>query len=347
MKPEENIPVLIAGIAGASLGTEIAKSLRAAGGYRVIGCDINPMAYGHFDSRFDATFVADPDSYIESVLAIAIARDVRAIIPGGEAPAKLLAGATDRFHAAGIALAQNDPEVVRIAGDKGACFARLAELGIAIPVTRAIALVADLQDFPMPCVVKPSKDSGGSSFVFFARSVDEAAVYVTYLLRNGLSPIAQEYIPEENGEYTVGVLADRSGNTQGVIALRRVFNAKLSVMSRGKDYLISSGYSQGRIEAFPEICSAARQIAEAMGSRGPLNVQGRVDGQGRFIPFEINPRFSASTHLRTLAGFNELDHFLRHLLGLAPKAGLAVKAGWYLRSLDEVSADVGAGAGPR
>jgi len=37
------VTVLIAGIVGASLGTEIAKSLRLAGGYHVIGCDPSPL----------------------------------------------------------------------------------------------------------------------------------------------------------------------------------------------------------------------------------------------------------------------------------------------------------------
>jgi carbamoyl-phosphate synthase large subunit len=337
MNRNKAIPILVAGIAGASLGTEVAKSLRAVGDYRVLGCDINPFAYGHFDDSFDATFVSDPDDYIESVLAIAVAQEVRAIVPGGEVPAKLLAAATEKFKAAGIAIAQNEPEVVRIAGDKGACFERLTNLGIPIPVTRSIEHVAELHDFPMPCIIKPSKDSGGSSFVFFARTLDEAAVYVTYLRQNGLLPIAQAYIPEENGEYTVGVLSDLNGQTLGVIALRRLFNAKLSVMTRGKDFLISSGYSQGKIDVFPEVCASARRIAEAIGSRGPMNVQGRVDIQGRFIPFEINPRFSASTHLRTLAGFNEVDHFLRHILGLKPRAALEIRPGFYLRSLNEIS----------
>jgi len=93
MSDPSPISILIAGIAGASLGTEIAKSLRDAGGYRVLGCDINPLAYGHFDQAFDVTFNADPDAYIESVLRIAQDNAVRVIIPGGEVPAKLLAAA--------------------------------------------------------------------------------------------------------------------------------------------------------------------------------------------------------------------------------------------------------------
>jgi carbamoyl-phosphate synthase large subunit len=342
MTSQDRTVVLIAGIAGASLGTEIAKSLRHAGGYRILGCDINPRAYGHFDKTFDATFLADPGAYIDSVASIAADRGAQVLIPGGEAPAKLIAAAAARFETMGVAIAQNAPSVVALAGDKAACFDRLAALGIPIPETRRVAAIGDVEGFPMPCVVKPSAASGGSSFVFFARTEAEAGLYASYLINNDLAPLLQRYVPEAGGEYTVGVLSLPDGTVAGAIALRRAFDAKLSIMTRGADFLISSGYSQGRIDAFPEICAAATRIAEALGSRGPLNVQGRVDAAGVFIPFEVNPRFSASTHLRSLAGFNEVDFFVRHLLGRRPERALEVKPGWYLRSLTETVAEGGA-----
>jgi carbamoyl-phosphate synthase large subunit len=135
------------------------------------------------------------------------------------------------------------------------------------------------------------------------------------LLRNGLRPIAQEYIPHHGGEFTVGVLSDMDDCFLGAIALKRPLSAKLSIAIRGDDFLISSGYSRGHIGPYEEICSTASAIAEAVGSRGPLNIQGRIDADGCFVPFELNPRFSASTYLRTLAGFNEVDHFIKCRLG--------------------------------
>jgi carbamoyl-phosphate synthase large subunit len=48
----------------------------------------------------------------------------------------------------------------------------------------------------------------------------------------------------------------------------------------------------------------AEAIAQALGSVGPLNIQGRLDS-GEFVPFEINPRFSGTTPMRAMAGFNE------------------------------------------
>ena len=72
----------------------------------------------------------------------------------------------------------------------------------------------------------------------------------------------------------------------------------------------------------------------AINSRGPINIQARVRN-GQLIPFEINPRFSASTYLRTRAGFTEVDVFLRSVIhGETPEKS-AVVPGYYLRSLCE------------
>jgi carbamoyl-phosphate synthase large subunit len=172
--------------------------------------------------------------------------------------------------------------------------------------------------------------------VLFARNREEANLYATYLKVAGKRPIAQEYIAHTNGEFTVGVLSGPDGTVLGVIAMERAFPAKLSIASKGHDFLISSGFSQGHFDQYPSVCETARTIALAVGSVGPLNIQGRVDKAGRFLPFEINPRFSATTYLRALAGFNEVDHFIRRLMGEEARPLGLSRPGWYLRSLTEV-----------
>lgn len=327
--------VLVAGIAGASLGTEIAKALRLAGGYRLIGCDISPLAFGHYGKLFDRTFLVSRQRYVDDVISIAREEGVRIIVPGAEEPTSVLAAQNVRLVGKGIDLATNDPELVERMSDKSRCFAALERLGFAIPRTVPITDARSLDAIPLPCVIKPATGSGGSAFVFFARDRDEAEVYATYIAKNGRTGIAQQYVPHEGGEFTVGVLSGRDKSIEGVVALKRVFPSKLSVHSRGADFLISSGVSQGHIGEYREICATAAAIASALGSKGPLNIQGRVDKTGRFLPFEINARFSATTYLRSLAGFNEVDHYVRRLLGLVPTKPLVARPGWYFRSLTE------------
>ena len=335
MAANENPHVLIAGIGGASLGTELGKALALAGGYRVTGCDISSLAFGHYGGIFAKTFLVDQHDYIDRVLDLCIRERVHVVLPGGEQPARLIAEAADRFAAEGIAVATNEASTVTVLGDKQRCFAELMRLGFAVPKTVALTDADADATAPIPCVVKPSVDSGGSSFVFFAGDRPAVRMYAAHLRHNGLRPLAQEYISHEGGEFTIGVLSGRQRQTLGSIAMRREFPAKLSIAAKGADFLISSGISQGYIGPHPEVRKVAEAIADAVGSTGPLNVQGRVDKIGNFLPFEINPRFSATTYLRALAGFNEADYYIRHILGLTQRQPLTTKPGWYLRSLTE------------
>lgn len=326
--------VMIAGIGGASLGTEVLKALQLTGTYEIYGCDISPTAYGLHQAGFAATFLVDRDDYVGKVLRACQEAGARYLIPGGEQPMSILSGAVNELEDANVTLVSNSREVVEGFSDKGETFRRLSAAGIPIPRTLSLESGADVQEIGLPCIIKPATGSGGSVSVFFARTAEEAAVYAEFIRRNGAVPVAQEYINDAEGEFTVGVLSLPDGHIVGSIALRRVLDAKLSVAYRGHGGVISSGYSQGYIDGFEGICAQAETIAAAVGSRGPINVQGRVRN-GVLLPFEINPRFSASTYLRAMAGFNEVDLFLRYLISGEHCRGPEIRPGWYLRSLTE------------
>lgn len=328
------INVMIAGIGGASLGTELMKSLHLAGGYRIFGCDISSTAFGLYDERFEETFQVDRDNYIASVIGACQLANARWLVPGGEQPMVLLAAAKPALDAAGIGLIANDAELIRVYSDKAETFRRLAALDIPVPLTREIHQDDDIVAVGLPCIIKPATGSGGSAMVFFAVDVDEARIYADYIGRAGGVAIAQEYISHDTGEFTVGVLSTPDGAVAASIALKRSLDSKLSVMSRGRGGLISSGYTQGYIGAFSDICRQAERIALAIDSRGPINIQGRLR-DGILVPFEINPRLSASSYLRAMAGHNELHWLLQYLAKGTPIRRSSIKEGWYLRSLTE------------
>ncbi|HNZ11082.1 MAG TPA: ATP-grasp domain-containing protein [Smithellaceae bacterium] len=334
MTRKDRLKVMIAGIGGASLGTEILKCLALAGHYDIFGCDISPTAYGLYDSSFTRTFLIDRENYIASVMSACHEAGVQWLIPGGEQPMVLLGAATNELRQAGITLVANHPDVIRTFSNKSSTFECLAKHGFRVPRTVEVSSDADPAAVGMPCIIKPSTGSGGSAMVFFAVDLHEAMTYADFIRRAGSSPLAQEYIPADEGEFTVGVLSLPDGEVVGSIALRRSFDAKLSVLTRGRGGLVSSGYSQGYIGNFPAIRKQAEEIAVAVGSRSALNIQGRTQN-GVLIPFEINPRFSASTYLRAMAGFNEVDILLRRLAFNEPAMPGSLREGWYLRSLTE------------
>ena len=82
--------VLIAGLGGASLGTEIFKSLRHSGNYNIFGADISSYAYGLYQTGFVRTYILDHKQYIPNLLNICKKEKIDAIIPGAEEPLLLL-----------------------------------------------------------------------------------------------------------------------------------------------------------------------------------------------------------------------------------------------------------------
>jgi carbamoyl-phosphate synthase large subunit len=334
MKHKKN-RVLIAGIGGASLGTEVLKSLILAGRYEIYGADISPLAFGHYQEGFKETFLIDRNDYVQHIKTVCVNNKIEVIVPGGEQPMTLLGPYKLEFESLGIKMAFNSAEVISLCSNKDRLFEYLQQGDTRLPKTIKACHVDDLGDFPCPCVIKPAAGSGGSAMVFLASTRDEALQYLGYVLNNTPVAVVQEYIPVDEGEFTIGVLSLPNGRLYGSIALKRIFNSKLSVLANTKTGLISSGYSQGLIDDFPDLCQQAEHISKAINSVGPVNIQARVRN-GILLPFEINPRFSASTYLRALAGFNEIDIFLQYILNGIEIDFPNIRPGYYLRSLDEV-----------
>ncbi len=69
------------------------------------------------------------------------------------------------------------------------------------------------------------------------------------------------------------------------------------------------------IDKFPEIKRVSEVVAEKIGGIGALNIQLRIDDDDNCPKIiEINPRFSASCPMRTVAGINEPDIISRNTI---------------------------------
>ena len=101
-----------------------------------------------------------------------------------------------------------------------------------------------------------------------------------------------------------------------------------------KNRIISSPYSQGLVDDFKAVREQGEKIAKIIGSRGPLNIQGRLKNNILY-PFEINPRFSGGTYLRAMAGFNDVNMFLQFLFTGKKQFSKKIKCGYYFRNLEE------------
>jgi carbamoyl-phosphate synthase large subunit len=347
------IRVLVTAIGGGGHGDQILKALRLAppGRYTIFGADANPHCpQTALVEKFVALPLARDPDYITVLLRTCKELGVQALFHGCEPELLLFAANRHLIEAQGIFLPINDSALIRLCMDKAKTNARLAELGFPAPRYINVCHESEFDAIDwFPVVVKPSVGGGGSANVYIAQDMKELKALAAYLGLGGITSrfIIQEYVGTPNQEFTVGVLHDLGGRYVNAIAVKRHLNSGLSVRisvsnrtgrkQLGSRLVISSGVSQGDIGRFDEVTRQCREIADRLGSRGPLNLQCRfVDG--KVSVFEINPRFSGTTSLRAMMGMNEPDLLVRrHLLNEVLNQDMPYKEGTILRSLSETT----------
>jgi carbamoyl-phosphate synthase large subunit len=299
--------------------------------------------------------VASSSDYIEKLLELIARYDAQFLVPGSEPELIKLSQNLDAFSSSNVKVLINAPQVISACVDKQRTFDFLTSTGFHVPRTVMLEDAQDEIDPPMsfPCIIKPSQGGGGSAATFIAQDGEELRFFTRYLIKYGYRPLIQEYIPDAENEYTVGVLHSPQGNLLGTVVLRRQILTGLSNRLRianrtgrsemGKMLAVSSGISQGEIVEFEPVRSVAEKMARAIGSVGPLNIQGRWDGS-RFVPFEINPRFSGTTPMRALAGFNEPEQMIEAWLGIKQDGNSTnARLGSCIRGLTEYFTPLGGG----
>jgi carbamoyl-phosphate synthase large subunit len=338
---------LITAVGGGGVGEQILKALRMAGGYRIVGTDIRSRSaqFALVDEAITLPAARAPE-YLEALLSVCAKLGVRAVLPGSEVELRLLSSERHQLEAAGLFLPVNPRSVIDTCLDKVATAGFLAAHGFETPRSVRVQALEDLGVVDrFPVVLKPASGGGGSRDVYIAQTARELELIGEYILSRETDVMVQEYVGTPDQEYTVGVLHDMDGNFVNSIALRRLIQGQLHARAQipnrtnrrelGDSLVISSGVSHGYIDDFPDVTGPCERIAAALGSRGPLNIQCRLV-DGRVQVFEINPRFSGTTSIRAMVGFNEPDLLLRHhLLGEELDVRFPFRSALILRSLTE------------
>jgi len=318
------INVLVTGCGGGSIGEQIIKCLRLSTlNLHVIATDITSISKGMIDGdEFIVVPLANSIDYISTLIDICHVKKVHAIVPGSEVELKIISANRNVFKKNGIQLLINSEEILEICLDKNLTSNFLITNNFYTPKSYKIANDNDLINLiNFPYVLKPSIGGGGSINTLIAQTKNELELFGKFLLEQYPSFIAQEYIGDGESEFTVGVLSDKEKNIIESIVLKRNIlsglGSKLKVKNKterselGNYLVISSGISQGEIVKNDLIKTTCEKLALSLESEGPLNIQCRLVGNKVFI-FEINPRFSGTSPMRALAGFNELELTIRN-----------------------------------
>lgn len=288
------VPVLVTGAGGVYGQATIANLRRSTLDVRIVGADTQWSAPGALLSDVPAVLprVDDP-SYAEALGALARAHGVRVVfVCSGTEIRELCERRSELERATGAFVIMPSTELWATASDKYATVTFLEREGFAFPRT---SLSSEGATFPL--VAKPRFGHGSRGLVICHTAADLARA-------TGEEYVFQEYLGDDDHEFTVGVLATEEGEVLTSIVLRRWL----------------SGGQTGACEVVdaPRIAAYAEAVAARLRPRGYLNVQLRLR-EGEPVAFEVNPRVSSSTGFRALAGVNEPELLLRrYLLGESP-----------------------------
>jgi carbamoyl-phosphate synthase large subunit len=340
--------VLVTGIGGGGVGEQILKALlMSEKKFHLVGTDSSKFsANSKSVDKFYQVPRAEDSQYLHRILEICKEENIKTLFYGSEPELKILSANRELFVQSNIYLPLNPKNVIEMCMNKNELGKWLHENGFSYIDSIKVDNISDIELINFfPCVVKPAVGSGGSAHVYICQTRSEIKNIVTMMLKLGLKLIAQRYVGDLDSEYTVGVLHDENGQFINSIAVRRFVSSSLGARFRVKnldlnnghgEFLgISSGISQGEIGKFSHVTEVCEKIALKLGCTASINFQCRVENDQVYI-FEINPRFSGTTSLRALVGFNEP----RILMGIkhfseSYTANFSFKEGIILRSLSE------------
>lgn len=310
--------------AGSLFGQGIIKCLRqAATPVDLLGLDYFEQAVGLRwcdRSALLPDLLADDvseDAWLAALVGELRAHGSRLLFVGADFELLPLARHAASIAGSGVHVLVSPPEVVQVCKDKHATASWLRDHGFPAPMTLLPAAGEHEieQALGFPLVVKPrfGSRSRGVTVVRDGPALARALVEVA-------EPCAQQYLPDDEAEFSCGVMV-LDGEIDSVVVLRRRLRDGNTVDAHSGDW--------------PEIERLCADVARALGPSGPVNIQLRLH-RGTPHIFEINPRFSGTTVFRAMLGVNEPERLLRHSLGLGLEPAPRPARGRVLRYFDEL-----------
>jgi carbamoyl-phosphate synthase large subunit len=170
-----------------------------------------------------------------------------------------------------------------------------------------------------------------NSFPYFAKPVDGARSMglvkindqkdLKNVLDNPKNLVIQEFLSDDHGEFTTGVIVTE-GKCNAIVSLRRDLRDGNTFRTfRDKNTSLYDDY--------------IKKVAEKLGVEGPCNFQYRIKNNKPII-FEINGRYSGTTPLREFYGFNEVKSYLDFLLEKKEIRQPKLKEGMILRTFSDL-----------
>ena len=286
--------VLVTG-AGSVLGQAIIKSLKAIKAFdiEIHVVDPRPDAVGFYmaDAHHFIPYAKDT-SYMHEFKQLLKSIKPEFVFIGTDTELSIIssekASLEEEFHTSIIV---SSPDIIKMADDKYKTYQYLTSIGFDAPKTYLPKDINNLETLQYPVILKPR---------IGARSIGvqliQSAESLTHQLSTNEDQIIQEYLSSST-EYTAGVVYFDDENIASIVMER--------TLKDGNTFT-----------AVPLAYSWINESLEALTKKikpfGPINFQFKIQ-DSKIMIFEINARFSGTTHFRSLANFNEVEMVIAFL----------------------------------
>ena len=302
----KKVNVLISG-SGSLYGVALIQSLlRSELPLKLVACDVSARTLGLYLAH--QAYIVPPAHqeklYLTSLFNIIAKENIHAIfVASSHELAFYSHNKLDIEKKTGAKVFTNFPEILNLCNDKWLTVNFLKENNFYFPLTIRYPEDQDkidefIKDVQFPIVIKP-RGGAGSQGLYIVNQYED----LHPLLENKKDIILQQYLPDNCGEFTTGICTGANGKILSGITLKRYLQEGMTMSADSGD--------------FTEITDYCKRVAQVLKPYGPSNFQLRLLNGKPYI-FEINPRFSSSTGMRSLLGVNEAEILIRaEILGEA------------------------------
>jgi carbamoyl-phosphate synthase large subunit len=271
---------------GGDIGQSIGKILlKSAYTKNLYGIDISDKNAAQFIyPNFSVGLPFKHPEYLKTLEAFIEVNNIDIIIPIAEPELRFFSNENILDKIGNAKMITASSLALEIGFDKFKTAQFLKKKGLPFPETFLAKEVKTIDSFP---VILKSKTGSGSKDIYKINTQEEYLFYTRHTIEDY---VVQEFISEENGEYTCGLFRSGKGEIRSLIFKRELHGGY-------------SGY--GEVIENSEISNLLEQLAVKLQLVGSINVQLRITENTPKI-FEINPRFSSTVFFRHLFGFEDV-----------------------------------------
>ena len=322
----KKINVLVTG-AGSGVGQSIVKALKISKlNLHIISADINELNAGLYRANKGLIIPkVEKKNSLNEFIKIFRKNKIDIVFIGSEIEINFFSKYKDViYEKSKTVISVTNQDVIKIADDKFKTIEFFKKNKLNFPKSYIINTNANLNSIfnklKKPFILKSRFGTSGRS-VFVINNKKEFFNKISLTKH----PMAQEYLGKKNPffdeEYTCSIFTDKNEKLIGPFMSQRI-------LKNGTSWVLKT-FKNKRLE------DLVIQIAKKTKNKGTINIQFKKHNN-KFIPFEINSRFSGTTSIRAAFGFNEPELFIKSFYLNQNLKDIMIKKGFVFRYVEEI-----------